>query len=160
MKQTLRWRLACRIFIREGFWIDICEREGTEAGLGRERSCAMIQFQWKVLPKPARNSEAERGPRLSWVGGEGLYTLGWARHWGPRVGHMALGTASLLRQSSTWRRMTAKSYVSASGGISPFVWEAICVGHHSDHYRDSADERLSWDPGAVALKLHLCLSQV
>lgn len=45
VKQTLTWRLACRIVTKEGFWIDTCEREETEAGLDGEISHFVIQFQ-------------------------------------------------------------------------------------------------------------------
>ena len=64
VKQTLRWGLACRIFVmRCFFWVNTYEKEGTEAGLGRGRSQGMTQFYSKAFTSlTRRSSEAERGP--------------------------------------------------------------------------------------------------
>ena len=140
--------------------INTCEREGTEAGLGRGRSQAVIEFQEKARTNPTGSSEAERG---LWSCPE----LG-VRALSPWVGQ-ALGAQRRAHDPECSNSFETRQQLEGADSedclpvvreVSPLVWRGIWVVHPLSTTRMvlvgiSVETQRQW-----ALKLHLHLPQV
>lgn len=127
VKQTLRWKSACRKLIREFLRTSTCQ--------GKGRKCNAVST--RALADPTRSSEELF---QSGVRGPGLSTLAWTNYgmWAVREGVLTCRKTALFRWGwlleMTYSEELESSTLPAAGEGSPSVPKGTCVTPRSFHW--------------------------
>lgn len=140
VKQTLRWGLACRIFIMQCFLgLTPVKRKEQKQDWGEEE-VRLWQFYSKAFASLTRSSGAERGPHSCPEWGVMAFTpLG-----GPDVGSEEqerardFGCSNSFETRCYLEGLTVKAPVQAVGVVSSSVLKGTWVVQYRTPYQDSA----------------------